>query len=73
MCSGKKALLKDTGGSLCSGIFGKICEYRTNKDVLQVSNITHRIAAQRVSEKKTVVYLMAEILPVSLPRLEICS
>lgn len=73
MCSGKQALLRATWVSLHSRIFRKMCGYRGKRDVLQVSNITHRIAALRVSERKRVVYLMAEILPVSLPRLEICS
>lgn len=58
---------------LRSRIFRKIHKYWTDRDVLQVSNIKCKIAALRVSERKRVVYLMAEILPVSLPRLEICS
>lgn len=49
---------KDTWCSFCTGIFGKICEHRTNKDVLQVSNVSYRTAAQRVSERGLYIWWM---------------
>lgn len=51
MHGSKKVLLKHTRGYSCSGIFGEMCEYRTKSDILQVSNITRRIATLRVSER----------------------
>lgn len=48
-----------------------MCEYRTKNDILQVSNITHRIAAQRVSERGLYIWWLKSCQ--SLPRHETCS